>query len=193
MRQGVKPRIQGKSKRSAWRNTEAGVRARGPVMRRGHGRTRRARCGELTTEAEGERLPGDCRPSGGVGPRGQTKRGRWTSAGSGSAPCPVRNAVLRPSGQKPEAAATQGGHSTPYKNALQPPASSGTARPRRAGPGRGRQTPANTGAALSRPQRDARTAATTRAGGSNAEAVPHNGCDGVVHGAGAKLTHQHKS
>jgi hypothetical protein len=46
-------------------------------------------------------------------PRG----GRWTPAGPGSAPCPVRDAVLRPAGQEPKASAGQGRDPAPQQNA----------------------------------------------------------------------------
>jgi hypothetical protein len=94
-------------------------------------------------------------------------------------------------GRKPEATATQRGSSTPCENAFKPPACTSSTGSGRAGPGWGRQTPATAEAARPRPPRNARAAATTRAGGPDAEAGPHDGRDGAGYAAGAQLPHQH--
>ncbi len=84
------------------------------------------------------------------------------------------------------------GAPTPHKDAFQSPACANSTG---AGPGWGHQTSATEGAAPSQPPRNARTAAATRAGGSDAETGPHDGRDGdgAGHAAGAQLPCQHKS
>ncbi len=62
MRQGMKLRIQEKSKKSGWRSTGAGVKAHGPVTRKEHGRPRRTKIGVLTPKVEVEQPSGDRHP-----------------------------------------------------------------------------------------------------------------------------------